>query len=204
MGHYHSWWSRLNIVFFLEGIVHELPRALAIDVCHLGQAMIWSLVAFDLAMIGSSVGFARRISSTPEEGLDQQTTVLDLKCISWMFQTSPGKSVHLSTLKYLMTMTALGDFDPTRLFGVFIGRVNLDNHNTVIHELGELATISAVFPLDLPPSFGYGSDFRCPYRPPPAPRQGFSFRAILRGSPILPSARGRVQAAEVEYQKNQH
>ena len=47
-------------------------------------------------------------------------------------------------MKYLMIMTALGDFDPTRLFGVFIGRVNLENNNMVIHEFGELATISAV------------------------------------------------------------
>ena len=83
-------------------------------------------------------------------GLDQQTAMLDLRCVSWMLQTSLDKAVHLSTLKHLVTMMTLADFDPVLVFGcfdVFIGCVNVDVNNrmvVIIQGLEELAVVSAM------------------------------------------------------------
>ena len=87
-------------------------------------------------------------SPTSEQGLDQQTTVLDLRCISWILQTSLDKAIRLPTLKHLVTMVVLPDFDPTLVagcFGVFIGSINVSNRKMVITQgLDELVALSAI------------------------------------------------------------
>ena len=86
-------------------------------------------------------------SPASEQGLDQQT-VLDLRCISWILQTSLDKAIRLPTLKHLVTMAVLPDFDPTLVagcFSVFIGSVNVSNRKMVIMQgLEELVGLSAI------------------------------------------------------------
>ena len=115
-------------------MVLRFARALVIDLYHLGQATIRPLVAL--------------IHQAPELGSDHKTTVLGLRCISWMLQTSLDKTIRLSTLKYLMALAVLPDFDPTLVadcFNLFIGCINVrDRKVVIIHELEELATLSAM------------------------------------------------------------
>ena len=146
----HPWWSRGNIIPFLKAIVRFLPAGLAKDVRHLGQVVIRSLVASSSTVIWLFSNFARRVyntSSTPEQGSDHQITMSDLRCVLWMVRTSLDKAVRLSTLKYLATMVALPDFDPTLVmdcFSIFIGCISVRDCEVVImHESEELATISA-------------------------------------------------------------
>ena len=159
---YHPWWTGSNFMPFLKRMVRELPRALVSDVCHLGRVMVQPLVAFSvgayrfgtvvvglLASLSHSVhSWLHGVSPTPERGLDQQITALDLRCISWTLQTSLDKAIRLPTLKHLMAMGVLPDFDPSLVancFGVFIGCINVGNHKVVImHGLEELATLSAM------------------------------------------------------------
>ena len=148
--YHHPWWSRGKIGSFLKDMVVELPRALTIDVYHLGWAMIRPLVTFVSAAIWLFISFARRVyntSPTLEQGLDHQAIALDLRCISWMLRTSLDKAVRLSSLKHFMAMVVLADFDPTLVldcFTIFIGCINVNNRKVVItHESEELATISA-------------------------------------------------------------
>ena len=137
---YYPWWSRGNIMPFFTNIVRGFPRALATDVYRLGRVVIRPLVAFVHRVCDAF--------STLERVLDQHTTVLDLRCISWMLQTSLDDSIRLSTLKYLMTVAVFPDFDPTLVadcFNLFIGCINVRNHKVAItHESEELATVSAM------------------------------------------------------------
>ena len=148
--HYHPWWTGGKIGPFLKDMVLEFPRALAIDAYHLGRATIGPLVAPASPIIWLFTGFARmayNTSPTLQQALDQQAIELDLRCILWMLRTSLDKAVRLSSLKHLMEMAVLADFDPTLVadcFTIFIGCVNVNNGGVVItHESEELATASA-------------------------------------------------------------
>ena len=243
VGLHRPWWSRSNIIPFLKAMVLEFPRALVIDVYHLGQAIIRPLVIdiYDLgrATIRPLAAFVRQVggaSSAPELGSDHQTTVLDLRCISWMLQISLDKTIHLSALKYLMAMAVLPDFDSTLVaacFSVFVGCVHVrDRKVVIIHELEELATVSAMCFFRtlhhlsaMDPTSSVLVDLRQRYITifPFVPEFGslplyptmaqihhlFTFRTIPRN--YRPStrghitvARGMVEAAWVGYQKTQH
>ena len=80
--------------------------------------------------------------------LGQQTIILDLRCISWMLQTSLDKAVRVSTLRHLATMTALPNFDPTIVadcFNAFVGCFNVNDRGVVVVQgLEELATVSTL------------------------------------------------------------
>jgi len=161
---YHPWWSGGKIMPFLKDIVLEIPRALAIDSYHLWRVMVRPLAALPVGVyrLGSKifaplVSLGHRVHSrlhgsspTPGQGLDEQMTVLDLRCVSWMVRTSSDKYVHLSTLGYLATVMPLTDFDPTLVadcFDAFVSCVGAgaDNHGVVIIQgLEELATVSAL------------------------------------------------------------
>ena len=145
---YHPWWS-----FFRE-MVLKIPLMLAVDVYCLGRAMIQSLVTLGSAAVGLLVGFVHWMHnrlhgtpSTPEQGPDHQATALDLRCISWMIQTSLDKVVHLSTLKHLAMIAALTDFNPALVadcFSIFIGCINVGDRKVVIMQgVEQLATVSA-------------------------------------------------------------
>ena len=149
-GWHRPWWSRGKIIPFSKGIIRELPRALAADVHHLGRLLIQPLVVSSSAVIWLFASFSRSAYNTPpipEQWSDQQTTVLDLGCVSWMLRTSLDKAVRLSSLKHLATIATLADFDPTLVtdcFSIFIGCINVKHHKVlIINGSEELATISA-------------------------------------------------------------
>ena len=91
---------------------------------------------------------SRRVLFSDTPGSDSQTTAFDLRCISWMLQTSLDKTVHLSTLKHLTTMVALADVDPTLVvdcFNAFVGCVRVRSYEVVVvRGLEELAAVSAL------------------------------------------------------------
>ena len=128
----------------LSGTLCRLPVALIIDALCLVQAMVQPLVALARSVHTRLPG----APSTPGDGPDQRTTLLDLQCITWMLRTSLDKAVHLSALESLATMMPLADFDPTLVavcFNVFIGCVKVANHTAVITKgLEQLATASAM------------------------------------------------------------
>ena len=148
--YYHSWWSRGKIAPFLKDVILETPRALVIDVYHLGRAMVRQSVVLMVSLGRRVHNWPRGKSPTLEQKLDQQTTVLELRCVSWMLRTSLDKAVHLSILKHLATMVTLASFDPTLVmdcFNAFLSCVKVDakNHEVVIVQGPEqLATTSAM------------------------------------------------------------
>ena len=153
------WYSMFNIVTSLFYALAVLPIALIKDVCILGGEMVFlSLLAFfgtayGLVVIAMQVcgGMACRwfVGAAQIHSLDQRTIALDLQCILWMLQTSLDKAVHLSTLKHLATMMALGNFDPALVsgcFDVFIDCVKVDVNDrkvVIMQGLEQLATVSA-------------------------------------------------------------
>ena len=84
-------------------------------------------------------------SSPP--GFDQQMAALDLRCILWTLQTSLDRLVRLSTLKHLITITELTDFDPNLVegcFNLFIGFISISNRKVVVMQgLEEFVALSA-------------------------------------------------------------
>jgi len=153
--YHHPWWSRAKIMPFLGDMVLGIPRALVIDVHHLLKVMVQLLVAFAVGAyhLGSKtvqlfIHQPHGSSSSLEQGVDQQPTALDLRCISWMLRISLDKAVHLSTLKHLTTMMPLTNFDPTLImdcFNAFVGCINIRKHKAAIIEgLDQLAALSAM------------------------------------------------------------
>jgi len=161
---YYPWWSGGEIKPFLKDMLLEIPRALVIDAYHLGRMMIRPLAALPVGLyrLGSAilaplVSLGHRAHSkwngaspVAGQGSDEQMTVLDLRCISWMIQTSSDKAVHLSALKHLATVMPLADFDPVLVadcFDVFVSCImgGVKNHGVVIIQgLEELAMVSAL------------------------------------------------------------
>jgi len=150
------WYSRTNIGIFF-GFVLQVPGSLIMDFCFLGPAML--LVTFGrmmgrLGTVLSRTGYhwyRWLITTSPKmHSLDQKAIALDLRCISWMLQTSLDKAVHLSTMKHLATMMKLADFDPALVsgcFNVFVGciKVDVSNHKVaVVQGLEQLAAVSAM------------------------------------------------------------
>jgi len=142
--YYWPWWSRDKIGGFFGDLVVELPPALVADGSHLGRAMVQPLVTFAHEVCTWLSGTPH----TPADGLDQQTTLLDLDCISWILQASLDRDHHLSALEYLGTMVALSNFDPALVvgcFSVFTSCVKVSNGNLVVAQgLEQLAIVSAI------------------------------------------------------------
>ena len=141
-------WPLYSVTNVVNSITYPLlvPIAVVIDTCNIGRAIARWLVAFCRTVY-------RRILDTlfsQTHSLDQETIVLDLRCVSWMLQTSLDKAVHLSTLKHLATMTTLADFDPTLIadcFGAFIGCVKVDVNKrdvAVVQGFEQLSMVSAL------------------------------------------------------------
>ena len=100
------------------------------------------------SIAASAFGKSKTTRIAQRQGLDKQTTMLDLRCISWMLQTSLDKDVHLSTVKHLATMILPTDFDHSLVvdcFEVFIGCINVGNQKVVITQgVEQLAIVSAL------------------------------------------------------------
>ena len=133
MEEYRLHWVRGSIRLFLKEMALRIPLALTVDAYRLGKTLIQGLA-----------GFLLRGAQTPH------VSVLDLRCISWMLQTSLDGAVHLSTLKHLATMMTLADFDPTLVsgcFDVFTGCIKVDVNNgkmVIMQGLEQLAAVSAM------------------------------------------------------------
>ena len=148
-----GWWLSLgrpwhSMVNFTNSVIYPPLIFLGViaDTYTIGRAMAQSLVVFCRTVY-------RHIINTflPQtHGLDQETITLDLRCISWMLQTSLEKAVHLSTLNHLATITTLTSFDPTLVAGCFDAFVSCikvgDNKSDVVIMQGfeQLATASAL------------------------------------------------------------
>ena len=136
------------------GFILQVFGALIMDICYLVPLNIlaaflrtmWQLVAAPVRT-GYRWFFT---TSHQKRGLEQQTIMLDLRCISWMLQTSLDKAVHLSTLKHFATMVTLADFDPALVSGCFdvlIGCIKVDANNpnvAIMQGLEQLAAVSAI------------------------------------------------------------
>jgi hypothetical protein len=161
-----TWWSLLEkpwrIVTFPFCALALLPFALVTDTFFLmGGSLFLFLYAFWVTVCSPIITgiqacgrtvyrWSMGAFSTRIHGLDRQTIILDLRCISWMLQTSLDKAVHLSALKHLATMMTLGNFDPTLVsgcFDVFIDCIKVDVNNrkvVIMQGLEQLATVSAM------------------------------------------------------------
>ena len=143
--HWSSW---QDIMMLSVVIVVRVPIRFIVDICHLGRATVR---AFSALTIGTyhllyRLYFWSRYSSP--RGLDQQTAILDLRCVSWTLQTSLDQLVRASTLKHLTNITEFAHFDPDLLmhcFNLFVGCISINSQSqvAVIRGLEELATLSA-------------------------------------------------------------
>jgi len=156
---YYPWWSRETITPFLKDMILEVPGALATDAYNLGVGMVrlpLGVYHFSSTIVAPLVSVACKaydsshgVPTTPEQRSPQQATILDLRCISWMLQTSLDKAVHLSTLNHLATVT-LTHFDPTlatHCFNAFVGCITVGVNTrevVVVQGLERLATVSAL------------------------------------------------------------
>ena len=147
---YHPFTSEGNTTGFLRDLVDEVPSALATDARRIGGAVVHSLYAH----LSTAYRFISRVHTrlhgtppTPEQRPDSQPTLLDFRCTSWALRTSLEKPVHLSALKYLLTITEYTNFDSAVVidcFNILIGHVNVSNGKVVIMQGSEeLATVSA-------------------------------------------------------------
>ena len=131
------WWSRNTVTTFLKGVLWKLPGTLTTNALQLLVGFIHQ-VHFWLVGVPCSSG----------DGVDQQTTFQDLRCISWTLSTSLDKAVHLSTLESLATMSTLTDFDPALVadcFNILLDCLGVvDGTVVVIQGTEQLATVSAV------------------------------------------------------------
>jgi hypothetical protein len=68
-------------------------------------------------------------------GLDENTHLVDLQCVSWILWTSLDKTVHLSTLRHLLSIPTLDGIEPTlalTCFYIFTSCAGLRNNRVVI------------------------------------------------------------------------
>jgi len=139
-----------------------LLGCLAVDIYLLGRATVRTSVA-------NAPGWFHWA-----RGWDPQTATLDLRCISWMVQTSLDKTVRLSTLRLLATVTTMGNFDPALVsvcFDIFTGCVSIINGKVVVlQESEELAALSVLcclralsHPTTMGPASGVFEDMRRQY-----------------------------------------
>ena len=150
MQYYYPQWPRGGVAPFLGYMALCIPCGVLVDIYCLGKGVTLQL-AILLVSLGCRVhNWLCNTTPTSEQELDQQTAMLELRCILWMLRTSLDKNVLLSILKHLATMVTLAKFDPTLVmdcFNTFLGCIKVDtkNHRVVIVQgLEQLATTSAL------------------------------------------------------------
>ena len=86
-------------------------------------------------------------TSPASHGVDPRTVKLDLRCISWILQTSLEKTIRLGTLENLVSMSEFSYLHPTLVldcFNIFVGCVIVNNRKVTIMEgLEDVARTSA-------------------------------------------------------------
>ena len=138
------WWDDLRgASCSASDIAHLLtdpllfPFLLVIDAFILARAIFRAFVAI-----------VRRVRDgfRGVRGLDPQTA-LDLRCMAWMLQTSLDKTIHLSILKLLASMTTLTNFDPALVsacFDILAGCVSIVGVKAVIAQGTEELAVESV------------------------------------------------------------
>ncbi|KAF9780471.1 hypothetical protein BJ322DRAFT_1112471 [Thelephora terrestris] len=108
-------WFGFNILCLLVIFIIVVPLAFAFDVLLFTGAMVRKLGAraHHLAEVRRAYHYLGEAHDTPEQRHDQQTTVSDLRCISWTLQTSLDKDIRLLAVEHLETKTELPHFNPT-------------------------------------------------------------------------------------------
>jgi hypothetical protein len=156
-----TWWSSMRRPWYsMSNLTNTLQFSLLLllqlllDAYGLGRMIVQSLFAFCRVLYNQLVGSRRttyhwftNISSLQTLGPGQQTIMLDLQCISWIFQTSLDQSVHLLAFKHLTSISDLAPFHPTLVvdcFNIFLGCININNGQVaIIQGLEQLARISS-------------------------------------------------------------
>ena len=147
------WYSMTNVTTTLLYALAIPLVAIPHDAYYLAWAAVQLLVALNRTLYYRLVDSLRAAFhwftniSFQTLSFGQQTITMDLRCISWILQTSLDKIVHLSAFKHLISIPDLTRFHPTLVvdcFNIFIGCVNVsDGRVVILHGLEELATVSA-------------------------------------------------------------
>ena len=147
------WYSTYNITSTLTSLV-ILPIVPVFDAYSLGRFTFkllvnlgWSVYRRLLSRFGTPYPWFIHTSPIQKLDKDCQEIVLDLRCISWILQTSLEEVIRLSAFKYLELMPKLVHFHPTLVadcFNIFIGCVSISNGKVaIVQGLDNLATASA-------------------------------------------------------------
>ena len=138
-----------NIMAFFRALVLGIPGAFANDVYRFGKFTIWALANLPTRAYFFFHRAHRQIRSpspSSEKRSSHHPIVLDLRCISWILQTSLDKTVRLSAFKYLMSLPELAYFDPSLVASCFNTLVScvivVDSEVVTAKGLEELATLS--------------------------------------------------------------
>jgi hypothetical protein len=137
---------------FLRNPVRRASLAFGTGVDHLGRAITQTLLALPIGayhLVCRVYNWLHHrlggVYSTVKQRFGQ-TTVPDLRCISWTLQTSLDQPVRLSALNHFMAIPELTDLPPTiaaDCFDIFFGCINIDrNKMVVIQGLEQLAEVS--------------------------------------------------------------
>ena len=134
------WYSLSNIAYTLNYCLFPPPVTLVMDGLYFGRVI---LVAFSGILYRF---FVTALSPRPSHSPEQLAILSDLRCISWILQTSLDKTVHLSAFERLVSIPELGHLDPTLVvdcFRVFLSCINITNGKAVILQgLDQLAAAS--------------------------------------------------------------
>ena len=145
-GEFDEPWYSISNIRWSPVLIFRLPIALLRDIYHLGRAIPRLLVALSRTMYHRLMATSLSLRT---QDLGRQTTILDLRCVSWMLQTSLDKTSHLTALQYLMTMAELACSDPSLIlscFNIFISSVNVIYWTPVmVQGMERLAEPSATF-----------------------------------------------------------
>ena len=146
---YNSRPHRRNIMTFSRALVLGIPGTFADGVYRFGKFTIRALTNLPTGAYFFFYRVHRQICCpfpSPDLRPDQQSIVLDLRCISWILQTSLDKTIRMSAFNYIMSLPELVYFDPslvTSCFDTFVSCVIVVNSEVVTARgLEELATLS--------------------------------------------------------------
>ena len=155
-----DWWSNMRQPWYSMrniGNLFLIPIILVISPVHdaylIGRAVTISLVEFGRRVYHRLMGSHRTtyrwytdIFSLRTPDVDQQI-MMDLRCISWILQTSLDKAVHLSAFEHLTSMPELANFHPALVFDcfhIFVRCISVNNDKVVVMQgLDQLAAASA-------------------------------------------------------------
>ena len=145
------WYSIKNITNTLLLILAEVFIAPLVDAFLFGRVVFRSLASF--GRTAYYLSFRRMVYRSPTDtslqahSTDQETVALDLRCISWVLQASLDKTIHLSTLQRIESLSELSHFHPSLVldcFNMFIGCINVSGGKVMVMQgLEQLAAVSA-------------------------------------------------------------